>query len=83
MSHLLNVQDEFMISGPGSLGVFVKALGVSDRPPIMWLDSVVGAAYVKPYVVAADSKSLAVFRCDSLNFIFLFALCEKLKAVTD
>ncbi|CAG0914615.1 unnamed protein product [Notodromas monacha] len=53
--------DEFMISAPGGLGVFVKAMGVSEKPPIVWLNDVVAAAYIKPYVVAADEKSMAVY----------------------
>ena len=36
----LILKDEFLVLGPGGLGVFVTKDGTSERPPISWPDKV-------------------------------------------
>ncbi|XP_033874063.1 transforming growth factor-beta receptor-associated protein 1 isoform X1 [Acipenser ruthenus] len=52
---------EFLLNGPGSLGMFVTNCGISQRPPLQWPEQVHMAAVYFPYVVTLDSEALRVY----------------------
>ena len=48
-------KEEFLLSAPGGLGMFVTAsTGISERPPIQWMlgSQVKYCIYYDPYIVA-------------------------------
>ncbi|KAK2721632.1 hypothetical protein QYM36_003810 [Artemia franciscana] len=53
--------EEFLVMGPGRLGVFVQASGASERPPLPWQDDVLSTCYSHPFVLALTPKSVLVF----------------------
>ncbi|XP_071955970.1 transforming growth factor-beta receptor-associated protein 1-like isoform X2 [Antedon mediterranea] len=53
-------KEEFLLSGPGALGMFVTSAGMSQRPPLKWSESVCGVCYAFPYIVALDEEFLTV-----------------------
>ncbi|CAH1787440.1 unnamed protein product [Owenia fusiformis] len=53
-------KEEFLLSGPSGLGMFVTTEGVSQRPPLQWSESVSSYCYVHPYIVALDSEFITV-----------------------
>lgn len=53
-------REEFLLAAPGGLGMFANAEGVSQRAPVNWSESVVGAAVCFPYVVALDESFITV-----------------------
>ncbi len=58
-------QEEFLLSAPGGLGMFVTSAGVSERPPLQWgrgSESVSAFAYTAPYVVALADDGIAIYR---------------------
>lgn len=60
---VLRTGDEFLISGPSSLGLFVNLSGSSERAPICFKHSVNGISFFHPsYVIALSSNSVNVYR---------------------
>ncbi|KAJ8397886.1 hypothetical protein AAFF_G00432330 [Aldrovandia affinis] len=53
-------REEFLLAAPGGLGMFATAAGVSQRAPVNWSESVIGAAVSFPYVVALDEGFVTV-----------------------
>ncbi|KAK7898325.1 hypothetical protein WMY93_019178 [Mugilogobius chulae] len=53
-------REEFLLAAPGGLGMFANAQGVSQRAPVNWSESVIGAAVCFPYVVALDESFITV-----------------------
>eukprot|EP00070_Physeter_catodon_P045522 XP_028352416.1 transforming growth factor-beta receptor-associated protein 1 isoform X1 [Physeter catodon] len=53
-------RQEFLLAGPGGLGMFATVAGVSQRAPVHWSENVVGAAVCFPYVIALDSEFITV-----------------------
>lgn len=53
-------REEFLLAGPGALGMFVTAAGISQRAPVHWSENVFGAAVCFPYVVALDEEFVTV-----------------------
>ncbi|XP_061430796.1 transforming growth factor-beta receptor-associated protein 1-like [Lethenteron reissneri] len=53
-------KEEFLLTGPGSLGMFVTSEGVSRRAPVRWGDGVRGAALAPPYLLALGAQLLTV-----------------------
>ncbi|XP_072119317.1 transforming growth factor-beta receptor-associated protein 1 homolog [Mobula birostris] len=53
-------REEFLLAGPGALGMFVTAAGISQRAPVHWSENVIGAAVCFPYVVALDEEFVTV-----------------------
>ncbi|KAJ3593828.1 hypothetical protein NHX12_006162 [Muraenolepis orangiensis] len=53
-------REEFLLAAPGGLGMFANAEGVSQRAPVHWSESVMGAAVCFPYVVALDQDFVSV-----------------------
>ncbi|XP_063956642.1 transforming growth factor-beta receptor-associated protein 1-like isoform X1 [Lytechinus pictus] len=53
-------REEFLLAGPGALGMFVTSGGMSQRPPLKWAESVSAVSYTFPYVVALDDEFLTV-----------------------
>ncbi|KAM9465991.1 transforming growth factor-beta receptor-associated protein 1 [Clarias gariepinus] len=56
-----SVKGEFLLNGPGNLGMFVMSGGISQRPPVPWPDGVLDAAVHFPYVLVLQSKALHVY----------------------
>ena len=52
---------EFLVLGPGNLGMFVSADGVAGRPPIQWPDAFSHFAVTADWVVGQGAESVAVF----------------------
>lgn len=53
-------REEFLLAAPGGLGMFANAEGVSQRAPVNWSESVIGAAVCFPYVVALDQDFISI-----------------------
>lgn len=53
-------REEFLLAAPGGLGMFCNAEGVSQRAPVNWSESVIGAAMSFPYVVALDESFITI-----------------------
>ncbi|CAG0893931.1 unnamed protein product [Cyprideis torosa] len=59
---------EFLLCAPGNLGVFASVGGMSQRPPIPWLEAVSHVAYVHPFILVLNDSMLAVYSVfDSLR----------------
>ena len=56
------MQGEFLLSGPGGLGVFVSAKGFSERPPIHFTDYVSSLVFRHPYILALNKQGILVYR---------------------
>ncbi|XP_010885012.1 transforming growth factor-beta receptor-associated protein 1 homolog [Esox lucius] len=53
-------REEFLLAAPGGLGMFANAEGMSQRAPVNWSESVIGAAVCFPYVVALDEGFITI-----------------------
>ncbi|XP_028810168.1 transforming growth factor-beta receptor-associated protein 1 homolog [Denticeps clupeoides] len=53
-------REEFLLAAPGGLGMFASAEGISQRAPVKWSESVIGAAVCFPYVLALDEGFVTV-----------------------
>uniref|UniRef100_A0A8C1EAM2 Transforming growth factor, beta receptor associated protein 1 n=1 Tax=Cyprinus carpio carpio TaxID=630221 RepID=A0A8C1EAM2_CYPCA len=53
-------REEFLLAGPGGLGMFANAEGISQRAPVSWSESVIAATVCFPYVVALDEGFVTV-----------------------
>ncbi|KAM9320927.1 transforming growth factor-beta receptor-associated protein 1 [Gastrophryne carolinensis] len=53
-------RQEFLLAGPGGLGMFATVAGISQRAPVHWSENVVGAAVSFPYVLALDEEFITV-----------------------
>ncbi|XP_066123958.1 transforming growth factor-beta receptor-associated protein 1 [Saccopteryx bilineata] len=53
-------RQEFLLAGPGGLGMFATVAGISQRAPVHWSENVIGAAICFPYVIALDDKFITV-----------------------
>ncbi|XP_024427577.2 transforming growth factor-beta receptor-associated protein 1 [Desmodus rotundus] len=53
-------RQEFLLAGPGGLGMFATVAGISQRAPVHWSENVVGAAVCFPYVIALDDEFITV-----------------------
>uniref|UniRef100_F7B9S5 Transforming growth factor beta receptor associated protein 1 n=1 Tax=Monodelphis domestica TaxID=13616 RepID=F7B9S5_MONDO len=51
---------EFLLAGPGGLGMFATVDGISQRAPVHWSENVIGAAICFPYVIALDDEFITV-----------------------
>jgi hypothetical protein len=61
---LSNFQEEFLLSAPGGLGMFVTSAGMSERPPIQWTKPVLKLIYCHPYIIALTESrdNVVVYR---------------------
>jgi hypothetical protein len=55
-------KEEFLVIGPGGLGVFVTSLGTSERPPIIWSEKIHQLVVDGLNVVAVGSDAIYVSR---------------------
>lgn len=62
LSAVVFSQEEFLLSAPGGLGMFVTAEGVSQRPPIQWTKPVLKFVHCHPYVIAMTRDTVNIFR---------------------
>ncbi|XP_053311093.1 transforming growth factor-beta receptor-associated protein 1 [Spea bombifrons] len=53
-------REEFLLAGPGGLGMFATVAGISQRAPVRWSENVIGAAVSFPYVLALDEEFITV-----------------------
>ncbi|KAM3933506.1 transforming growth factor-beta receptor-associated protein 1 isoform 1-T3 [Leptodactylus fuscus] len=53
-------RQEFLLAGPGGLGMFATVAGISQRAPVHWSENVIGAAVSFPYVLALDEEFVTV-----------------------
>ncbi|XP_037662751.1 transforming growth factor-beta receptor-associated protein 1 [Choloepus didactylus] len=53
-------RQEFLLAGPGGLGMFATVAGISQRAPVHWSENVIGAAVCFPYVIALDDEFITV-----------------------
>ncbi|XP_029792950.1 transforming growth factor-beta receptor-associated protein 1 [Suricata suricatta] len=53
-------RQEFLLAGPGGLGMFATVAGISQRAPVHWSENVIGAAVCFPYVIALDNEFITV-----------------------
>ncbi|XP_039993526.1 transforming growth factor-beta receptor-associated protein 1 [Xiphias gladius] len=52
---------EFLLNGPGSLGMFVMKTGICQRPPLQWPLEVLAATVCFPYILTLQSQVLSVY----------------------
>ncbi|XP_004704492.1 transforming growth factor-beta receptor-associated protein 1 [Echinops telfairi] len=53
-------RQEFLLAGPGGLGMFATVAGISKHAPVHWSENVIGAAICFPYVIALDDEFITV-----------------------
>ncbi|MEE6470358.1 hypothetical protein FKM82_008943 [Ascaphus truei] len=53
-------RQEFLLAGPGGLGMFATVAGISQHAPVRWSENVIGAAVSFPYVLALDEDFITV-----------------------
>ncbi|XP_063809484.1 transforming growth factor-beta receptor-associated protein 1 [Pseudophryne corroboree] len=53
-------RQEFLLAGPGGLGMFATVAGISQHAPVRWSENVIGAAVSFPYVLALDEEFITV-----------------------
>uniref|UniRef100_A0A2K6RFI5 Transforming growth factor beta receptor associated protein 1 n=1 Tax=Rhinopithecus roxellana TaxID=61622 RepID=A0A2K6RFI5_RHIRO len=53
-------RQEFLLAGPGGLGMFATVAGISQRAPVHWSENVIGATVSFPYVIALDDEFITV-----------------------
>ncbi|XP_045583732.2 transforming growth factor-beta receptor-associated protein 1 [Procambarus clarkii] len=54
-------KEEFLLAGPGNLGMFVTAAGISERPPIQWMESISAVSYYHPYIITITNQFIRVY----------------------
>ncbi|KAK7068882.1 transforming growth factor, beta receptor associated protein 1 [Halocaridina rubra] len=54
-------KEEFLLAGPGNLGMFVTAAGISERPPIQWTEGVTALSYYHPYILTICSQFIRIY----------------------
>ncbi|XP_076021675.1 transforming growth factor-beta receptor-associated protein 1 isoform X2 [Genypterus blacodes] len=52
---------EFLLNGPGSLGMFVMKTGICQRPPLQWPREVLAARACFPYILTLQATTLSVY----------------------
>ncbi|XP_059209655.1 transforming growth factor-beta receptor-associated protein 1 [Centropristis striata] len=52
---------EFLLNGPGSLGMFVMKTGICQRPPLQWPQEVLAVAVCYPYILTLQPQVLSVY----------------------
>ena len=59
LPNILRIErDEFLVLGPGNLGVFVTGVGVAGRPPVQWSGPVSHVTYAAPHLVCQGQELL-------------------------
>lgn len=53
-------KEEFLLSGPSALGMFVTSAGISQRPPMQWSENLITVGYVHPYILAMNDEFITV-----------------------
>ena len=53
---------EFLLRGPGGLGVFVSTQGFSEKPPILFPEGVMAIAFHHPYVITTNMLGIYIYR---------------------
>uniref|UniRef100_A0A3P8T7D0 Si:ch211-266g18.9 n=1 Tax=Amphiprion percula TaxID=161767 RepID=A0A3P8T7D0_AMPPE len=56
---------EFLLNGPGYLGMFVMKTGICQRPPLQWPQEVLAAGVCFPYILTLQPQMLSV--CSMLD----------------
>ncbi|KAM4625849.1 transforming growth factor-beta receptor-associated protein 1 [Polymixia lowei] len=54
-------EGEFLLNGPGSLGMFVMKTGICQRPPLQWPEEVLAVGVCFPYILALQPGALSVY----------------------
>lgn len=54
-------KEEFLLSAPERLGMFVNAEGMSNRPPILWSYPLRALAYSHPYILGLSDDVIMVY----------------------
>lgn len=54
-------KEEFLLSAPEGLGMFVNTEGMSNRPPIQWSYSLLALAYSHPYILGLSNEVIMVY----------------------
>ena len=54
--------EEFLLSGPGGLGVFVSTQGFSEKPPIQFPDNVTDIIFQHPYIITSNFQGIYIYR---------------------
>jgi len=59
---ITRVQDqEFLLAGPGNLGMFVTSEGMSVRPPVQWTANLYRIIYNYPYIIGLSPESIMIY----------------------
>ena len=60
-------RDEFLVQGPGNLGMFVTSAGVAGRPPLQWSADVTNVTYAHPYLLCQGCEMISVYDINDQN----------------
>ena len=55
------LQGEFLLSGPGGLGVFASTEGISERPPIGFSGYISSLAFHHPYIMGLTTEGIQIY----------------------
>ncbi|XP_060603083.1 transforming growth factor-beta receptor-associated protein 1-like [Ruditapes philippinarum] len=53
-------KEEFLLTGPSALGMFVTSEGISQRPPLQWSENLRSVGYVHPYIIAMNDEFITI-----------------------
>ncbi|XP_052801707.1 transforming growth factor-beta receptor-associated protein 1-like [Mya arenaria] len=53
-------KEEFLLTGPSALGMFVTSEGISQRPPLQWSENLLCVGYTHPYILAMNDEFITV-----------------------
>ena len=54
-------REEWVVSGPGNLGMFVKSDGSVSRPPVQWSPGLASITFSPPHIISQDSLTISVY----------------------
>ena len=54
-------REEWLVSGPGNLGMFVRSDGSVSRPPIQWSPSLASVTFTNTHIISHDNLTVSVY----------------------
>ena len=54
-------REEWLVSGPGNLGMFVRSDGSVSRPPIQWSPSLAAVTFTNSHIISHDNLTISVY----------------------
>ena len=54
-------REEWLVSGPGNLGMFVRSDGSVSRPPVQWSPSLASVTFTNSHIISYDNLTISVY----------------------